>query len=199
METLKRSETICKLVYVKPTYDVCDSWRDEYLRKVPANERDLDSNQLAAFAAAHASAASGAAALDESPGYIVSRALLLRIARALPATERALLAITRGDAPALASRAAAFLDVTRRAAASGAPPGRFGIKSGGETRLERLGPPTPPASRAPPTPGARGGMVTSAAEMPSSEHAEPSEGPGEKNPEVPPASFAPPRTTPWRR
>ena len=195
METLKRSETICKLVYVKPTYDVCDSWRDEYLRKVPANERDLDSNQLAAFAAAHAWRDATARALDESPGYIVSRALLLRIARALPATERALLAITRGDAPALASRAAAFLDVTRRAAASGAPPefdsNQNQAREGNASRASRSADAADAAGAA--DAGGARGMVTSGGNA-SSEHAEPSEGPAKK-PEVPPASFAPPRTS----
>ena len=122
METYKRSEAICKVVYASPVYDATSSWRDEYFAKVPANERDLAPRQLAAFAAAHAWRDATARASDESPGYVATRALLLRIARALPSTERALLAITRGDAPVLAQNAAVFLDVTRRAAASGAPP-----------------------------------------------------------------------------
>ena len=191
METLKRSETTCKLVYVKPTYDACDSWRDEYLRKVPANERDLDSNQLAAFAAAHAWRDATARALDESPGYIVSRALLLRIARALPATERALLAITRGDAPALASRAAAFLDVTRRAAASGAPPAANQATEGDTSRASRPADAAGAAGAA----GAGGarGVVTSGGNA-SPGRAEPSDCPA-RDPEVPPASSAPPRVS----
>jgi len=191
METLKRSETTCKLVYVKPTYDARDSWRDEYLRKVPANERDLDSNQLAAFAAAHAWRDATARALDESPGYIVSRALLLRIARALPATERALLAITRGDAPALASRAAAFLDVTRRAAASGAPPAANQATEGDESRASRPADAAGAAGAA--DAGGARGVVTSGGNA-SSGRAEPSERPA-KDSEVPPASSAPPRVS----
>ena len=191
METLKRSETTCKLVYVKPTYDACDSWRDEYLRKVPANERDLDSNQLAAFAAAHAWRDATARALDESPGYIVSRALLLRIARALPATERALLAITRGDAPALASRAAAFLDVTRRAAASGAPPAANQATEGDGSRASRPADAAGAAGAA--DAGGARGVVTSGGKA-SSGRAEPSERPA-KDSEVPPASSAPPRVS----
>ena len=121
-ETFKRSAEICKYVYESPTYDENTSWRDEYFSKTPANERDLTPRQLAAYAAAHAWRDATARSSDESPGYVTSRALLLRIARALPETERALLAITRGEAPALVQRAAAFLDVVRRAAASGAPP-----------------------------------------------------------------------------
>ena len=194
METLKRSETICKLVYVKPTYDVCDSWRDEYLRK--SRRTSATSIRISwRRSRRRTPGATRRRALDESPGYIVSRALLLRIARALPATERALLAITRGDAPALASRAAAFLDVTRRAAASGAPPefdaNQNQAREGNASRASRSADAADAAGAA--DAGGARGMVTSGGNA-SSEHAEPSEGPAKK-PEVPPASFAPPRTS----
>ena len=137
-ETFKRSAEICKYVYESPTYDENTSWRDEYFSKTPANERDLTPRQLAAYAAAHAWRDATARSSDESPGYVTSRALLLRIARALPETERALLAITRGEAPALVQRAAAFLDVVRRAAASGAPP----LAEVGDQSPKRRGPET---------------------------------------------------------
>jgi exosome complex exonuclease RRP6 len=139
-ETFKRSAQICKYVYESPSYDKNNSWRDEYFAKVPANERDLTPKQLAAFAAAHAWRDATARDADESPGYVTSRALLLRIARALPETERALLAITRGEAPALVQRAAAFLDVVLRAAASGAPPlAEVGDQSGKKRGPEHAG------------------------------------------------------------
>ena len=139
-ETFKRSAQICKYVYESPSYDKNNSWRDEYFSKVPANERDLTPKQLAAFAAAHAWRDATARDADESPGYVTSRALLLRIARALPETERALLAITRGEAPALVQRAAAFLDVVLRAAASGAPPlAEVGDQSGKKRGPEHAG------------------------------------------------------------
>jgi exosome complex exonuclease RRP6 len=139
-ETFKRSAQICKYVYESPSYDKNNSWRDEYFSKVPANERDLTPKQLAAFAAAHAWRDATARDADESPGYVTSRALLLRIARALPETERALLAITRGEAPALVQRASSFLDVVLRAAASGAPPlAEVGDQSGKKRGPEHAG------------------------------------------------------------
>ena len=167
METLKRSETICKLVYVKPTYDVCDSWRDEYLRKSRRTARPRFESAGGVRGGARL-ARRDARALDESPGYIVSRALLLRIARALPATERALLAITRGDAPRAREQSGgvpgrhAESRRQRRAAPNSM---RIKIRRGRETRLEnvsvrrrRRG------AQAPPTPGARGAW-SRAAEM----------------------------------
>ena len=184
MQTFRRSEAICKRVYANPTYDAASSWRDEYFGRVPANERDLAPRQLAAFAAAHAWRDATARATDESPGYVASRALLLRIARALPSTERALLAITRGDAPALAQRAAAFLDVTQRAAAAGAPPS---VEPTAATRLA-AGPSVVAAEGAP---GGGADAISRDSEAFAGGNA-PTERP-RGVPEVPPASSAPAR------
>ena len=60
--------------------------------------------------------------LDESLGYVAPRALVLEIARACPATTRALLAAARGNAPLVAKHAAEIVDVVQRAVAVGAPP-----------------------------------------------------------------------------
>ena len=47
---------------------------------------------------------------------------MLEIARACPATTRALLAAARGNAPLVAKHAAEIVDVVQRAVAVGAPP-----------------------------------------------------------------------------
>ena len=119
-ETLDRSRDVCRKLYA-PNATTPTSYREDY-EKNASEAKTLTTTQLAAYAAVFAWRDKKARELDESLGYVAPRALVLEIARACPATTRALLAAARGNAPLVAKHAAEIVDVVQRAVAVGAPP-----------------------------------------------------------------------------
>ena len=75
-EALDRSRDVCLTLY-KPPRRGPSAWRDEYNR-YPAEERNLEPAQLAAYSALHAWRDATARASDESVAYVASRSLLRR-------------------------------------------------------------------------------------------------------------------------
>ena len=128
-QVFDNSKTTCASVYVPPTYSASD-WRVGYF-KLAVGERDLSPKQLSVFAAIHTWRDATARSEDESIGYVVSKSLLLRISRTNPESKKALLAVTRGDAPLVAKHAEQLIDLITRAAVRGAPPG-IDINDGSE-------------------------------------------------------------------
>jgi exosome complex exonuclease RRP6 len=117
-ETLARSRDVCFKRYVPPSFD--DGAYYEDLLKTD-NLKELSEPQLAVYAALFDWRDRAARDADESLGYVLPRALMLRLALTVPSTTRALLAECRGEAPLVAKHAAQVADLISRAHAVGAP------------------------------------------------------------------------------
>ena len=92
--TLDRSRDVCATLYEKPvTHQL--TYHADYRKNRDAG--DLDLPRLAVYAALHGWRDERCRAEDESIGYVMPRALMLRLAREAPTNPRALLAVTRGS------------------------------------------------------------------------------------------------------
>ena len=117
-ETLARSRDVCLKRYVPPSFDD-GAYYDDLLKT--DNLKELGEPQLAVYAALFDWRDRAARDADESLGYVLPRALMLRLALTVPSTTRALLAECRGEAPLVAKHAAQVADLISRAHAVGAP------------------------------------------------------------------------------
>lgn len=117
-ETLRRSRDVCLKRYSPPTFDEGAYYED--LLKFD-NLKELNEPQLAVYAALFSWRDATARDADESLGYVLPRALMVRLAIASPCTERALLDECRGEVPLVATRAREVADLISRARAVGAP------------------------------------------------------------------------------
>jgi exosome complex exonuclease RRP6 len=167
------SAKTCALLYSSPSYSK-SSWRDAYF-KLPSTDRTLTQTQLSVFSSLHKWRDATARMRDESTNYVISKSLLLRIARAVPTTTRSLLAVTRGDAPLVHEHADQVVDLIARAAARGKPPGLdFGDGDGAGADGKE---------------GAAGGVVGGASDTVRDATPDSEQSPGKKKlPEPPPGS-----------
>ena len=117
--TLDRSRDVCATLYDKPVTDQL-TYHVDYRKNRDAG--DLDLPRLAVYAALHSWRDKTSRTEDESIGYVMPRALLLRLAREAPTTPRSLLAVTRGDSPLVAKHSGEIVDLIARAMAAGTPP-----------------------------------------------------------------------------
>ena len=140
--TLDRSRDVCATLYDKPVTDQL-TYHVDYRKNRDAG--DLDLPRLAVYAALHSWRDKTSRTEDESIGYVMPRALLLRLAREAPTTPRSLLAVTRGDSPLVAKHSGEIVDLIARAMAAGTPPalpptaGEEYAKSLEEKKLEEEG------------------------------------------------------------
>ena len=91
-EVLDRSRDVCLTLYKAPKTTPL-SYHADYLKNGAGC--DLDMPRRAAYAALYAWRDRRSRDDDESAGYVMPRALLLRIARGMPTTVRGLLALAR--------------------------------------------------------------------------------------------------------
>ena len=117
--TLDRSRDVCATLYEKPVTHPL-TYHADYRKNRDAG--DLDLPRLAVYAALHGWRDERCRAEDESIGYVMPRALMLRLAREAPTNPRALLAVTRGDSPLVAKHSGELVDIISRALAAGEPP-----------------------------------------------------------------------------
>ena len=117
--TLDRSRDVCATLYDKPVTDQL-TYHVDYRKNRDAG--DLDLPRLAVYAALHSWRDKTSRTEDESIGYVMPRALMLRLAREAPTTPRSLLAVTRGDSPLVAKHSGEIVDLIARAMAAGTPP-----------------------------------------------------------------------------
>ena len=117
--TLDRSRDVCATLYEKPVTHAL-TYHADYRKNRDAG--DLDLPRLAVYAALHGWRDERCRAEDESIGYVLPRALMLRMAREAPTNPRALLAVTRGESPLVAKHSGELVDIISRALAAGEPP-----------------------------------------------------------------------------
>ena len=117
--TLDRSRDVCATLYEKPVTHAL-TYHADYRKNRDAG--DLDLPRLAVYAALHGWRDERCRAEDESIGYVMPRALMLRLAREAPTNPRALLAVTRGESPLVAKHSGELVDIISRALAAGEPP-----------------------------------------------------------------------------
>ena len=133
-ETLRRSRDVCLKRYVPPTFDEGAYYED--LLKFD-NLKELNDAQLAVYAALFSWRDAAARDADESLGYVLPRALMVRLAIASPCTERALLDECRGEVPLVATRAREVADLISRARAVGAPSFKPSVDAAATSTLAR--------------------------------------------------------------
>jgi exosome complex exonuclease RRP6 len=132
--TLDRSRDVCATLYDKPVTDQL-TYHVDYRKNRDAG--DLDLPRLAVYAALHSWRDKTSRTEDESIGYVMPRALMLRLAREAPTTPRSLLAVTRGDSPLVAKHSGEIVDLIARAMAAGTPPALPPTGWGGIRQISR--------------------------------------------------------------